>query len=311
MKRILMQVLSNNLSMLEILYKLYYGLLRYKYLSNRTLAPAKEKLFYLLNKIFCSSNDLHRILAKKNMKFYEQKGEIFPVFVLGELKILPPYSLSNISDKDCFFSGMGRLLVESFFYTGTIFPDYIKPREGDVCLDVGANLGTISIIMSNLVGAGGKILGIEPIYYKVAEYNLRHNTTANNWKVMSYAITDKSEEFIEIEESEFLLDSSICNRDYTKGYYNKKYSVETISLDDLVRQEGLERVDFIKIDIEGAEEWALKGADWTLSHFKPRLSISSYHIDFDNEKQHYKLITLLKRYDYTIKHNPYNHIWAY
>jgi len=297
--------------MIEILYKVYYRLLSYKYLSGRTLAPTKEKLFYLLNKILCSSNDLNRILAKKNIKFFEQKGEIFPAFVLGEIEILSPYSLSNISDKDYFFSAMGTLLVESFFYTGTIFPDYIKPREGDICLDVGANLGTTSIIMSKLVGVGGKILGIEPIYDKVAEYNLKHNSMTNNWKVLSYAVTDKSEEFIEIEESEYLLDSSICNRDYTRDYYNKKYSVKTITLDDLIKQECLERVDFIKIDIEGAEEWALKGADWTLSHFKPRLSISSYHIDFDNEKQHYKLIALLKRYNYRIRHNPYTHIWAY
>ena len=55
--------------------------------------------------------------------------------------------------------------------------------------------------------------------------------------------------------------------------------VET--LDQIVEQLRLDRVDFIKMDIEGAERRALEGARETLRRFKPRMAISSYHMHDD------------------------------
>ena len=56
-----------------------------------------------------------------------------------------------------------------------------------------------------------------------------------------------------------------------------EFSVKTLSIDDLVAQNGLDRVDFIKLDIEGAELRTLKGAEHTLNRFHPLLAISLYH----------------------------------
>ena len=53
--------------------------------------------------------------------------------------------------------------------------------------------------------------------------------------------------------------------------------VETITIDDLVSEEKLKRVDFIKMDIEGAELEALRGAENTIRQFHPKLAISLYH----------------------------------
>ena len=53
--------------------------------------------------------------------------------------------------------------------------------------------------------------------------------------------------------------------------------VKTLSIDDLVRCGDLERVDFIKMDIEGSELAALQGAEQTLRQFKPKLAITVYH----------------------------------
>ena len=47
--------------------------------------------------------------------------------------------------------------------------------------------------------------------------------------------------------------------------------------------DGLERVDFIKADIEGAERLMLKGAQETLRRFAPKLSICTYHLPDDKE----------------------------
>ena len=51
----------------------------------------------------------------------------------------------------------------------------------------------------------------------------------------------------------------------------------TLSIDDLVRERGVTKVDFIKMDIEGAEYDVLAGARDVLQRYRPRLAISLYH----------------------------------
>jgi Methyltransferase FkbM domain len=53
--------------------------------------------------------------------------------------------------------------------------------------------------------------------------------------------------------------------------------VQTVALDDYVSKLQLDRVDFIKMDIEGAELKALQGARHTIAHFQPKLAICLYH----------------------------------
>jgi FkbM family methyltransferase len=53
--------------------------------------------------------------------------------------------------------------------------------------------------------------------------------------------------------------------------------VESLSIDDFVESNGLEKLDFIKMDIEGAEMAALKGAEKSLRKFQPKLAIAIYH----------------------------------
>ncbi len=69
--------------------------------------------------------------------------------------------------------------------------------------------------------------------------------------------------------------------------------VETLSMDDLVKTERLEKVDFIKMDIEGSEMLALRGAEQTLRRFKPKLAVCVYH-DF---KDHWTIPQYLKELD--------------
>ena len=54
-------------------------------------------------------------------------------------------------------------------------------------------------------------------------------------------------------------------------------NVPVLPLDDIVEELGLDRVDWIKMDIEGAEQCALKGAQRTLARFQPNLAICTYH----------------------------------
>lgn len=53
--------------------------------------------------------------------------------------------------------------------------------------------------------------------------------------------------------------------------------VTSTTIDELVRRKSLERVDFIKLDIEGAELSALRGAEQALRRFRPKLAVALYH----------------------------------
>jgi FkbM family methyltransferase len=64
-----------------------------------------------------------------------------------------------------------------------------------------------------------------------------------------------------------------------KSAYSKKHNIEisTITIDAFVARRNIEKIDFIKMDIEGAETFALKGSIETIRKFKPKLAISVYH----------------------------------
>ena len=57
--------------------------------------------------------------------------------------------------------------------------------------------------------------------------------------------------------------------------------VSVMPLDQIIAELGVDRVDFIKMDIEGSERQALNGAVKTLARFKPRMAICSYHLEDD------------------------------
>ena len=68
-----------------------------------------------------------------------------------------------------------------------------------------------------------------------------------------------------------------------KNFVESSDVVETITLDDFVKKNNLERVDFIKADIEGFERNMLGGAQETLKNFAPKLALCTYHLPDDPE----------------------------
>ena len=57
--------------------------------------------------------------------------------------------------------------------------------------------------------------------------------------------------------------------------------VDVTTIDRFISEKGIERVDFIKADIEGAERLMLAGAKETLRRFAPNLAVCTYHFDDD------------------------------
>ena len=137
----------------------------------------------------------------------------------------------------------------------------VKP--GFVCLDVGANFGYFSILMSELCGPGGKTLAIEP-NSRVASL-LRGTSFMNGGKfeVIQAAIADTSGEAILTVDDKELGGGTIKKNDPMPS--RSQYSVPTISIDELIKSKGLSKIDVVKIDVEGVEPLVFSGMEETIA----------------------------------------------
>jgi len=137
--------------------------------------------------------------------------------------------------------------------------EYIKShlKEGSVFVDVGANVGYYTLIASRLVGSRGKIYAIEPVPSTVTilRANVKLNECNNVIIVENAAWFTKRELILRIPGSDYGYTSAV-----RRG--NKSILVKATPLDELLQD--VEHIDIIKIDVEGAEYEALKGAKSTL-----------------------------------------------
>jgi FkbM family methyltransferase len=130
-----------------------------------------------------------------------------------------------------------------------------QPRPGDIIIDVGAGMGSDAYFFSSVVGASGKVFAIEanPNTYvlltKLCVWNGLRNVDCRQAAVVD------SPRRVMIEDCDF----HEANALVAAGSAAPAVSVQGVRLDDLVVAERLERIDFIKMNIEGAEALALEG----------------------------------------------------
>lgn len=150
---------------------------------------------------------------------------------------------------------------------------------GAVAIDIGANLGEWTVPLARAVGAGGQVLACEPapLAAKALEATLGANALRQA-EVIRCAVGDHdgSAEFTVPVVTSAQADSGTA-RIGAAGPDHETLSVALSSLDSLVAERGLDRVDLIKIDVEGHERQVLDGAEATLGRFRPTLVIETGH----------------------------------
>ncbi len=149
----------------------------------------------------------------------------------------------------------------------------IKPEKGDYVVDGGASLGDASLAFASSVGPSGMVYVFEILdsHLRICRENISQNEQLGRYKILEYGLTDHVREADPKTKS--------ASNDFDFGFEladdDARFSFTTI--DHLVQTGAMERVDFIKMDIEGSELRALKGAEGALRRFKPKLAISLYH----------------------------------
>jgi len=153
----------------------------------------------------------------------------------------------------------------------------IKAQEGNYVIDGGGCWGDTALYFAHEVGESGKVYSFEftPDNLELFHRNVGLNPQlADRIELIPKALWNKSNEVI----TYFAYGPATS---VAVNQQNGSLQVSTVSIDDFVREKKLPRVDYIKMDIEGAELNSLKGAEETLRTFKPRLAVSVYHRDND------------------------------
>jgi FkbM family methyltransferase len=137
--------------------------------------------------------------------------------------------------------------------------EQFSPKMGDIVVDVGAAFGFYSIVASKKVGQEGKVVAIEPqpdsfdILNKNIKLNKLTNISALNYAASSNRTTLK-------------LYNSYSTLQERAGQSPQLYiEVRADTIDNLLRQLHLDKANWIKVDVEGAELEVLKGATGILS----------------------------------------------
>lgn len=132
-------------------------------------------------------------------------------------------------------------------------------KEGMTVLDIGAHHGFYTLIASKKVGKSGKVIAFEPSPRELSRLQLHVKiNSCNNVKVEPYALSNSEEEVdFYIVEGRDTGCNCLCPPKVSET--TKRITVHTTTLDNYLVKEKLEKIDFIKVDVEGAELSIFKG----------------------------------------------------
>lgn len=181
-------------------------------------------------------------------------------------------------------AGLWKKKYPELFYLSKLI------KSGDTCIDIGANLGYYSVFLSRLVGNSGKVYAVEPIplFAKI----WRDNTLLSmrkNLTLFPYALGETNR-FVKMS---IPIVDGVMHHGMTKINDNnqvkeiaEEFDVEMKNPDELFAS--IEKVDFVKIDVEGYEQFVLSSMLQTITKHKPIIQA-----ELGGDENRAKVITLL------------------
>ena len=168
-------------------------------------------------------------------------------------------------------SGVDNSIIRTGFFEPqsiALVAQYVKP--GMVIMDVGANFGYYAIQMSRFVGSNGFVHAFEPSS-RFRERLLEHIRLnhCENIIVNGFGLSDKKQA-LQLQES---VDTATLQWWYESTKPLRQEQIQLVTLDSYVEEHGINRVDFIKVDIDGHEPQFVTGATTTLKQFQPTILI--------------------------------------
>jgi FkbM family methyltransferase len=151
------------------------------------------------------------------------------------------------------------------------YNNIVSAERGDNVIDAGAFVGATSIFFAYIVKSKGKVFAFEPQQkpFELLVRNIKANKLEDVVLPVKLGLWSKTANLtLQGAGSGASLVDLPARHDYLE-------EINCITIDDFCKE--MKKVGFIKMDIEGAELEALKGAEKTLRKFKPKLAVSVYH----------------------------------
>jgi FkbM family methyltransferase len=271
--------------------KIIFGLMKSTYLGTR---------FFL--RLILGRKNRDRIFLKRNINFKDFLYSSTKILRVDKTLLLEIHVPSHDYDIHC------PLNKEDFIVMTKHEEEILglfRPKEGDTVVDIGAHMGRYTITSSKSVGASGKVIAVEahPYNFRILQHNLRlnklKNVSALNWAV--YSKKARLKLYLPDEDLGYTMHHSLMTNylvsKYSKEIERRYIEVEADTLDNLLKIRGINEVNWIKIDVEGAEYEVLRGAKEILSANK-RISIL---VEVHGQDTYGPTIELLKSNNFNIE----------
>ncbi|AWI25676.1 FkbM family methyltransferase [Flavobacterium pallidum] len=177
------------------------------------------------------------------------------------------------------------------------YQHFYNVKDGDVVIDAGANCGHLTVLFSAYAGQNGKVYAFEPdsINIKRISENMALNENfPKNIRIEELLLWNENKK-IGFYEAGTVASSAIYVPDDAKCVQK-----DAVTIDSWCETNNIGRLDFIKMDIEGAEIEALDGCKKTIAELSPNFAIASYHM-VNGEMTYIKVEDFFRRLDYPFK----------
>lgn len=246
----------------------------------------KKKIKKIISALF-PGGDLKEQIKLKYYSLNKPKDTSYALLKTSENKVAFKtvfQSISLVTNEALYF------IVPDFKY----YQHFYDVKTNDVVLDAGANCGHLSIFFSKLVGKNGKVYAFEPdgINIERIHKNIKLNQDLpDNIKIEELLLWNENK-VVDFYEAGTVGSSAVWIPDS-----DKCVPKEAVRIDDWVAKNNIQKLDFIKMDIEGAEIEALEGCVQTIENLKPNFAIASYHI-VEGQPTYIKVEEFFKKRNY-------------
>jgi FkbM family methyltransferase len=235
-----------------------------------------DPLDVLVTKVEILEDGSLLVELNSGVKFYAQRDTI----INDDIHVFPPRKYRHGYIEPRAFAK--TTAIESYtalwatlreIYVDNMYEKYYRFKKGDIIVDAGAHIGVFTIKAAKAVGDEGKVIAIEPEMdnLRFLGRNLQANSLRNVVVVKKGVWSDRGRLRLFLGKNGER--HSLLNLDAQ----NKFVEVDVDTLDNILRELGVCKVDFVKMDIEGAEIEAYKGMTSALKQ-NLNLAISAYHV---------------------------------
>lgn len=255
----------------------------------------KISIFLIFVQIFLAHminylrNSIRRKIARRITKEYPTRTDKYEIEGFGEIKFAnwenPLVTKKNITKKSIDF-----------------YRKFLK--SGDFAIDIGSNIGKVTVQMSLITGKEGLILAFDPnpFVFEILNKNAELNPNVTNIDAYNFAISEKNEDFFYHSSEASFTNGGISKEKKSRhGKYQLSQPVKGVEPEKFLNEKYLTRLKnlkLIKIDTEGYDTVILKSLNKILDTYMPVVITECFGKNSDKEK--FEQYQFLKNKGYSI-----------